>query len=369
MKRPASTLPTARAPKLATVAKAAGVSIGLASRVLNEDPTVSVRPETRKRVQAAAAKLQYVPQASAQALRQRRTRVIGLAVHDLASTLVVKLLEGAREEAASRGYLLLLTDADELAFNAASRRLYLGGARIDGLILQDGHANMGEAIDEIGAGLPTVVFNTPGRTLSPGVMVDELLAGRRAAEHLIEMGHREIGFIGGMQGTYTDTARLDGVRGAMAEAGLGDSLRIVNGDWTAPGGFEALTQLLRDAPEVTGVVTVNVSTGTGALAAALESTRSVPESLSIVAIQDAWTADFTVPKLTTVVLPLRELGQEAVRLLIRYIDGDDVESSHVIAQEPGLHVRESVAAPRALGRPAPAACRKPILLAAPGGSQ
>lgn len=346
MKRPESTLPTARAPKLATVAKAAGVSIGLASRVLNEDPTVSVRPETRQRIQAAAERLQYVPQASAQALRQRRTKVIGLAVHDLASTLVVKLLEGAREEAAAHGYLLLLTDADELAFNAESRRLYLAGARIDGLILQDGHGSMGEAIDEIGAGLPTVVFNTPGRRLSPGVMVDEYLAGRRAAEHLLEVGHHALGFVGGMEGTYTHTARLEGVRDALADAGHADSLHVVNGDWTAPGGFGALTQLLQEAPETTGVVTVNVSTGTGALAAALEASRVVPELLSIVAIQDAWTADFTVPKLTTVVLPLRALGQEAVRRLIRYIDGEDVEESHVIGREPWVHVRESVAPPR-----------------------
>ncbi|HLR97869.1 MAG TPA: LacI family DNA-binding transcriptional regulator [Jiangellaceae bacterium] len=346
MKRPHSTSPRARAPKLATVAKAAGVSIGLASRVINEDPTVSVRPETRRRVLATAERLQYVPQASAQALRQRRTKVIGLAVHDLASTLVVKLLEGAREEAVARGYLLLLTDADELAFTPESRRLYLGGARIDGLILQDGHASMGDAIDEIGAVLPTVVFNTPGRTLSPGVLVDESLAGRLAAKHLIELGHREIGFIGGVQGTHTNDARLDGARRAMAEAGLASSLHVVDGDWTAPGGFHALNQLVGERPEVTGVVTVNVSTGTGAIAAALDSSVSVPQMLSVVAIQDAWTADFTVPRMSTVVLPLRELGQEAVRLLIRYIDGEDVEESHVVAQQPYLHPRESAAPPR-----------------------
>src|SRR5690625_7898021 len=98
MKRPHSTSPRARAPKLATVAKAAGVSIGLASRVINEDHTVRVRPETRRRALAAAERLQYVPQASAQALRQRRTQGICLAVRDLASTRVHTRLAGCRGE-------------------------------------------------------------------------------------------------------------------------------------------------------------------------------------------------------------------------------------------------------------------------------
>lgn len=345
MRRPESTLATARAPKLASVAKAAQVSIGLASRVLNEDPTVRVRAETRQRIQSSAQRLRYVPQASARALRQQRTRVVGLAVHDLSSTIVVDLLEGARAEATARDYLLLLTDADEIAFNEASRRLYLGGARIDGLIMQDGHANLGGAIDEIASQLPTVVFNTPGRRLSPGVQVDEWLAGRRAADHLIAAGHREIAFIGGPDGTYTSSARLQGVKASMMDASLDGSLHVTHGDWTAPGGFDALQRLLVDAPRTSGVITANVITGTGALAAARHTSRSVPRTLSIVAIQDGWTADFTVPTLTTVALPLRDLGREAVRVLLEYIDGKDVQESQVVGDPPEIHSRGSVAEP------------------------
>lgn len=345
MKRPSSTLPKARAPKLASVAKAAQVSIGLASRVLNNDPTVSVRDETRQRVEAAAQRLNYVPSASARALRQQRTKVIGLAVHDLASTIVVELLEGAREEATSRDYLLLLTDADEIAYNEASRRLYLGGARIDGLIIQDGHADLGSVIDEIAGTLPTVVFNTPGRSLSPGVQVDERSAGRCAATCLIEAGHRQIGFIGGPAGTYTNTARLEGARAAVAEGG--GVLQTVHGDWSAPGGFGSMQELLRVAPSTTGVVTANVLIGTGAMAAAQQAGRLVPRSLSLVAVQDSWAVEFTTPRLTTVALPLRELGRCAVRNLIAYIDGQDVQETETVAAAPQIHFRESVAAPAA----------------------
>jgi len=343
MRRPASTLPAARAPKLATVAKAAQVSIGLASRILNKDPTVSVRSETRARVESAAERLQYVPSASAQALRQRRTRVIGLAVHDLASTLVTDLLNGARDEATALDYLLLLTDADEIATNAASRRLYLHGARIDGLIIQDGHANLGGAIDEIAEQMPTVVFNTAGRALSPGVRVDEKLAGRLAAEHLLRAGHRRIGFIGGPMGTYTSSARLNGAASAVAAAG--GTLHTLHGDWTAPSGRALLRQLMDEAPQTTGVITANLLIGTGAITAAGEAGRPVPTSLSVVAIQDSWAVDLTTPKLTTVALPLHELGRQAVHTLIGYIDGDDVSESQIVGGTPAVRSRQSVAAP------------------------
>jgi len=343
MKRPSSTLPKARAPKLATVAKAAQVSLGLASRVLNNDPTVSVRDETRQRVEAAAQQLNYVPSASARALRQQRTKVIGLAVHDLASTIVVDLLEGAREEATARDYLLLLTDADEIAYNEASQRLYLGGARIDGLIMQDGHTDLGAVIDEIAGTLPTVVFNTPGRSLSPGVQVDERSAGRCAAECLTEAGHRRIGFIGGPAGSYTDTARLEGASEVVA--GAGGTLEIVHGDWSAPSGFESMQQLLQVAPDTTGVITANVLIGTGAMAAAQKAGHVVPRSLSMVAVQDSWAVEFTRPRLTTVALPLHELGRCAVGTLIAYIDGEDVEQSQTVGASPEIHLRESVAAP------------------------
>src|SRR5690625_463071 len=345
MKRPTSTLPRGRATKLATVAKAARVSIGLASRVLNDDPTLSVRDDTRRRVRMAAERLNYVPQASARALREQRTRVIGLAVHDLSSTIVVDLLEGAREEATARDYMLLLTDADEIAFNVASRRLYLGGARIDGLVFQDGHASLGETIDEIATRMPTVVFNTPGRKLSPGVHVNEHLAGRSAAEYLIAAGHRHIGFLGGLEGSYTNSARLDGVKAAMADAGIGGLLHAVHGDWSALGGNVSLERLLCDAPLATGVITANAMIATGALAASVHSKRSVPDTLSIIAIQDSWIAGFTAPTLTTVALPLRELGQQAVRSLLTSIDGDDVKESQVIEKDPEIHVRQSVAPP------------------------
>lgn len=343
MRRPESTVRTTRAPKLATVAKAAEVSNGLASRVLNRDPTLSVREETRRRVEVAAERLNYVPSASAQALRQHRTRVIGLAVHDLASTIVVDLLEGAREEATSRNYLLLLTDADEIAFNDASRRLYLGGARIDGLIMQDGHADLGEAIDEIARTLPTVVFNTPGRELSPGIRVDEQRAGRCAAEHLIDAGHRHLGFLGGRAGTYTNSARLEGASGAVSKAG--GTLEVTHGVWSAPSGLDSMRRLLAKAPETTGIITANVLIGTGAMSAAQQSDRPVPDSLSVVAIQDSWAVDFTTPRMTTVALPLRELGRAAVRTLIRYIDGEDVHASETIGASPRIRRRDSVAGP------------------------
>lgn len=345
MRRPESTSPRRRAVKLATVAKVARVSVGLASRVLNDDPTVSVRDDTRRRVRMAAEGLEYVPQASARALRQQRTRVIGLAVHDLSSTIVVELFEGAREEATAQDYMLLLADADEIAFNVANRRLFLGGGRIDGLIFQDGYGNLGTAIDEIAARTPTVVFNTPGRDLSPGVRVDECLAGRIAAEHLMAAGHRHIGFLGGLDASYTNVARLDGVKASMADTGFGGSLHSVHGDWSAAGGMVALERLLKDAPLTSGVVAANTMIATGAMAAAIRSSRSVPDTLSIVAIQDSWIASFATPRLTTVALPLHDLGRQAVRSLLTYIDGEDVKESQMVGKAPDIRPRQSVAPP------------------------
>jgi len=332
---------------LKSVAELAGVSTGLVSRVLNQDPNVSLRESTRRRIVAAAKELNYVPQASARALRRNRSGVLGLALHDLSSTVSVGLLEGARSAAADQGYLLLLADADELATNAPTRSLYLAGGRVDGLMIQGGRRDLDERIAEIARGLPTVIVKAPGQNGIPGVRLAEEDAGALAASYLLQLGHRSIGYLGGVRTSFTDEARRDGVVQTLNDAGL--VLRTVEleskGGTAHSGGLE-LKAIMTEHREVTAFVAANVVVAMGALRVAADLGISVPRDLSIISVQETWTADFMIPRLSAVALPMRRLGEVAVAQLLCLINEDSAPADVRITEPaPALICRESTGAP------------------------
>lgn len=331
---------------LARVAELAGVSIGCASRVLNHDPTVKLREDTRIRIIAVAEKLDYVPNVSARALRRSQTGVLGLAVHNLAAGVIPGVFGGAREAAAANGKLLLLADADEIVRDTSARDLLVAGRRIDGLLLQTGHANFEAAIiDEIASRVPTVLMGTPGTAAAPGVRIAEDQAGEEAARHLLELGHRQIAYIGGAKGSYTDRIRLKGIQNAVSTVPDATLRCTWAGSWGAPDGYKAFRRVAQWRRRPTGVVTVNALVATGAIRAAFDANVAIPRQISLVSIQDSWTVQFTTPRITTVPLPQGGLGRHAVERLLKYLKHRDDASDVIIPiQGPHLCVRESDAA-------------------------
>ncbi|MBK1787901.1 LacI family DNA-binding transcriptional regulator [Prauserella cavernicola] len=338
--------------RLADVAAAAQVSAPLASRVLNADPNVRATPETKARVLEAAEQLGYVPNIAAKTLRQQRTGLLGLVVHNLSSPIYLDLLQGARTEAAANNYFLVLGDVDELLTDDEAYRIFINGKRVDGLIVQGGHGEFDQRIAEIARALPTVIVNAPPKstdTVAPLVAPDEVAATRMLTEHLLALGHARIGLISGPHDSPTNLLREQGVRDALAEAG--HTLRdedTAHLTWSAEAGRAGLRTLAgrwentRDRP--TALIGGNSLIGIGMLRAAAELDIAVPGDLSIAAVHDTWISEHLVPSLTTVSLPLREMGETAVRLLLT--DTPRTQRTIISDPPPRLHARASTAIAR-----------------------
>jgi len=333
---------------LSDVAARAGVSVSAVSRVLSEAPSARVSEATRQRIHEAARELGYRPNLVARALKSSRTNVVGLIIPELTSAIFAELMRGAEEEAHRVDYMVLLARAEGTPVGEAIPRL-VGEGRVDGVIVQVGDSMRAEDLAILREGtLPVVFVNSLSSEGAGSVTLDDALGTRIATQHLLDLGHRRIALIGGLPTSYSGQRREEGFRAAMTDAGL-----AVPDEHVTRLGYEprasgvALAALAALDPRPSAVVVANVNGAHGALLEARRLGLRVPEDLSIVAIHDAWTAENTWPPLTTVRMPLYELGRAAMAAIHEQITTGTVVHEVVRSPEPELIVRESTAVPRA----------------------
>jgi LacI family transcriptional regulator len=334
-----------RVVRLAEVAEAAGVGVSNTSRVLNGDPTVSRRTDTRERVLAAARRLDYRPNAIARGLRLSRTMTIGIVIDLAFYSENAAIMTAAERAAAEAGFVLLIADTNEFVERGDVYRHMLRERRVDGVLIAS-VAVSDAFIDEIaGEGLPFVVLNRGGRVAGASVAVDEAAGLRLAVEHLASLGHARIGYVAGpVEGTQN--RRLRGFGEGLRAAGLRAPARLVvpcasNND----GAFDAAVALLRQRSRPTAVCVWSATGAVAVLAAAKHCGLAVPGDLSIVAYNDSSLMQYLDPPITTVRMPLDALARRAVQDLLSVIDGGRTGS--VLVEEPAeIVLRGSTAAPR-----------------------
>jgi LacI family transcriptional regulator len=335
---------------IADVGRLAGVTASVVSRVLNGDETLRVRDETRERVLAAAATLDYTPNHAARALRRSRVGTLGLAVHDISNPVYAPLITGAQAAASAHGYVLMLADVPELARDSRIFGRVVGSGAIDGLLLLPAGSAADRMVeDAVGGRVPTVVVNDRSRQL-PSIALADREGMEVATRHLLDLGHRDIAMLRLDGRGHRATQRTEGFRRAMRAVGVEPARnRIVTGGHTAEAGREAMRALLKGRSRCTAIVAASSLAAIGALAAAQEEGLAVPEELSIIGLHDVFFAEFLTPPLTVVRLPLRRLGEEAVELLVAAIDGG--ERGHHVTHDPPpeLIVRGSTCPPARVG--------------------
>lgn len=332
--------------RLADVAERAGVGTSIASRVLNSDPTVGVRPETRLRILKAAEDLNYRPNAAARGLKSQRTTTIGLVIPNLAYPVNAEIIHGAERAASEAGYVLLLADAEEfMQAGQAYRRLLLEG-RVDGLMLASASTTEPVLRDIINTDLPLILVNRRAGSLAPSVTVDDALGMRLGVEYLIGLGHTQIGYVSGPRDADTAGRRLDGFVAALRGAGLAEQPeRIVESSFDEAAGEAACQELLKRWPQrPTAVAVWSVAAAIGVLSGLANAGVRVPEDVSVVAFHDVPLAAYVQPPLTTVRMPLAEMAVLGVKVLLDRIDGKPVESQ-VVETRPAVVVRKSTAPP------------------------
>ena len=335
--------------RLADVAARAGVGTSIVSRVLNDDPTVSIRPETRERILRAARELDYRPHFLARALRSARSTTLAMVVPNLTFPVNAAILRGAERAAAAAGYALVISDTEDFRVGGeAWNRLLLEG-RVDGLLIASGEATdpSGKLFRDLeAAGTPFVLVNRRIAGIKPYVCLDDARGMELAVEHLVSLGHRRIAHIAGPADADTARRRLQGFRRAMRTAGMAvPAETVVRASVDERDGFDAMRRLLELERRPTAVAVWSLSAAVGALAAAHRHGVDVPGDVSVVAFHDAPMAEYLRPALTTVRMPLYELSATAVELLVKLVEGGRVTSAVVDSPAPVVVPRASTAAP------------------------
>ena len=332
------------------VAALAGVSVATVSRVLTSDARFRVRAETRERVLVAARELDYVPSHAGRSLRTARSSAIAVAVPDVTSAVFAELTAGADEAATAHGLTLVLAKAEQLAAESDGVTRLWGKGRVDGIILQIPDGAPPGLVDSLAAQeIPIVLINSLSDGPLDTIVLDDDAGISLAVEHLVSLGHRSVGFIGGLPASATGMRRRAGFIRALREHGLpvpGESAPagwLTDHGYGGPDGRTAAAGLLASPSLPTAIVVANLNAALGVLAEIHRSPLRVPDDISLVALHDVWYADALWPPLTTVRMPLRELGASAVGMLLQHRRGEPVH--RVVDAPPLLVVRESTSRP------------------------
>ena len=336
------------ATKLTEIARQAGVSVSVVSRVLNGDPTVRAREETRQRVLQVAKDLNYTANYAGRALRLARSNALALITPNVSSPLFADLLAGATEAAEAANYTVLIGLADTIAAGSDTLRRLVGEGRVDGFVLQRHDDLSDQALESLVANDARVVLvtsRTPGRRGS--VILDDVAGAKLATQHLISLGHKRIALIGGVPHSDIARRREHGYALALHEAGLRRRESLVcRLGYTPEAAESAIETLFAGSPRPTGVVVANVNGAIGALTALRRLGVDVPSEISVVAYHDEWVAEHTWPALTTVKMPYYEVGAQAVRSLIDQLSGKPAQDIVVREPPPQLVLRSSTAPPK-----------------------
>ncbi|MET1007571.1 MAG: LacI family DNA-binding transcriptional regulator [Propionibacteriaceae bacterium] len=328
--------------RLVDIAEAAGVSVGLVSRVLNRDPATRATAETRQRILRVAADLGYRPHYAARALKFARTDTISLVVPDLTNAMFTELMRGVEDESGALGYTVLLGRSESLTNQDQISQL-LDQGRVDGFLLQARDDETTQSLATLIGSSPVVLINGRLDTHPGSVMIDDRAATGTATDYLLERGHREIGLINGLRTSLTARLREEGFREALQRAGITPvEARITRLGYRAADAGPALAEIMALDDRPTAVVVANVNAALGVLTQARELGLKVPDDLSVIAVHDAWTCDHTWPPLTTVRMPLYDLGARAVRTLHDRLRGSVGVDSVVSTVPPLLVERASV---------------------------
>lgn len=338
------------------VAREAGVSATTVSHVLNNVTYARVNEDTRARVQETAARLGYRPNRTARALRTRRSEMIGLLSEDIATTPHAgAIIRGAQEVAQEAGLTLVLINTTQDRRDIERDVEVLRRQDVDGVLYATMYHRRVSVPERLLPGqVPTVLINAEDVDGAvPGIVPDEVGGARAAVEHLLDHGHRRIGFLTNVDDVPATSGRLEGYRASLASAGVEvDETLVVARPSETYGGFEAAMEVLRRPDRPSALFCYNDRMAMGAYRAASELGLRVPQDLSVVGFDNqAFIAEGLFPSLTTVALPHYEMGRWATRELIALTgDSDGVEprspqARPEIAPCP-LIVRESVAPPR-----------------------
>ncbi|QGQ48097.1 LacI family DNA-binding transcriptional regulator [Metabacillus sediminilitoris] len=326
------------------IAKAAGVSVTTVSRALNGYSDVNEK--TREKIIAVSKQLNYSPNTLARSLVMKKSKTIGLLVSGMTKqsgkdNLLFEVLRGLNQFSAETGYDLVLfstnsTKQREKTYSQLCRERRVDGAIIQGIKTDDPYLQ--EVVD---SDIPCVLVDIPIESETVGyVTTDNVLGAKKAVNHLLELGHRNIAMVNGHEFAFVSQKRLEGYEQALQEANIPSRTEwVINGAFEEEQAEHQVYQLLKTHPDITAIYCASDLMAIGAMKAVKRLGLCIPNQISIIGYDDILLSSYMTPSLTTIAQNFYEMGFEAGKMLIEILE--DKAKSHRKLLETRLIVRES----------------------------
>lgn len=330
--------------RLKDIAAQTGLSVNTVSLALRGSPRIP--PDTRERVRTAAAALDYTPNHMAQALVSRQTKTVGLLLTDITSPLLTEVARSVEQELKDLGYVTLLAasngDPEEERRALATFR----ARQVDGmLVYPHDHCRLDHLRRLRAGGMPLVLLAGEDVAEVDVIRLDERAGAFRATRHLLEQGHRRIGFVDGAH-RRGNPAKSEGYAAALRAAGLEPDagLTIDPQGHSVGHGHAAFARLLALSEPPTAVLTANDRLALGGLFWCQEKGIAVPRDLAVFGFDNIEYAEYATPPLSSVDYPAEDLARQAVARLMTLIGAKDgPPPPDVVSIQPELVLRESTA--------------------------
>jgi LacI family transcriptional regulator len=332
---------------LEDISKATGFSVPTVSRVLSNS-RYPVSDATRQRILEVAQAIGYRPNLSARSLRTERTDTIGILVDDIMSPFAPPLVRGIQDFFNDHAISCLVMNSDwrpdieEMAIESLLSR------GVDGIIFAEySHLVVHDAL--IRSQKPHLfVHRLFAKSVQNSILPDDYYGASLAVRHLLDFGHRRIAYISGPTSWHANQHRFNAYRDALAQRDIAiDPALIQSGDWESDSGYAAAAQLLEHSKRPTAIFAANDLIALGAIYRLQEAGLSVPGDVAVVGYDDRDFAKIVKPRLTTVSLPVYEMGQIAAEKLLAQINGGITHFDETLVKGT-LFVRESCGADPAM---------------------
>jgi LacI family transcriptional regulator len=310
-------------PSIRDVAKTAGVAVSSVSRVISNHPDVS--PAMKKRVTDAARNLGYEPNIVAQSMRKGSTKTIGFLVSDISNPLYSQIALGADMTLSSEGYAILIANSQGNPLNDAKQIRLLNQRRVDGFILSVADENSPSAAAQLKAlDRPFVLLDREFKGLNvPAVFSDHSTGFRAAVEHLIYLGHKCIGFIGGNSNARPTRIRMETVLDAC-RAHSGVTAVVEVGASTSGHGEAATEKLLARKNPPTAIIAAANQNLIGVLRSLRRHKIEIPRDISLVTTDAHPLSEFLVPAIANISRDHTQMGSTAAQLILDTLQGKNV---------------------------------------------
>ncbi len=326
------------------IARLAKVSHSTVSRALHNHPLVN--EETAERIRKIAQQHGYRPSAAARSLVTQRSYTIGVVVTSISDPFVAGVVSGIEDIASRHGFSVFLANSNADPEQEIRVVQSFDERRVDGIVVTSSRVGALYVPVLSRRRVPIVLLNNQHPSeFAYSVVIDSTQGSRDATNHLIDLGHRRIAYLGDQFGHQSDTERLCGYREALNQAGLRCSRElIVHGDGKAEGAIPAMSRLLALPRRPTAVVCYNDMSALGAMHQIRAAGLRVPDDLSITGFDDLHISQYLNPPLTTIRQPMPEMGRMAMEKLIALLSGNTSQQNILV---PGsLVVRGSTAPPK-----------------------